>query len=595
MGSRCLFKSLNIKIHEREHIGLIGPNGSGKTTLMKILAGMVDCDDGEVIYRKGIKMVYLPQVEQFQTGQTIMEAALEAAADDPEEEHEKQANAAIILGQMGFEDMDAKIDDLSGGWLKRLSIGRQLAREPDVMLLDEPTNHLDMDGVEWLEDYLNRANFSYMVVTHDRRFLNNAANRIIEINPIFDDGMLSYNCPYNEFMDRRQAFLDGERSRYESLANKNRREQEWVKAGVKARTTKQRARVQEAEELQNEVHKLKQQTKTPDAVTIEFETTERKTKRLIAAHNLCKAFDDINIVQHLDLVLSPGSRVGLLGKNGIGKTTLVKLLAGELDPDAGNVAITTGCKIMHFDQKRQLVDETETLKEALNPGGGDTVIYRDKPLHISSWARKLKFKGEQLQLPVGKLSGGERARLILGRLMLQPADVLLLDEPTNDLDIPAIEVLEESLMEFPGAVVMVTHDRELLDRVSTALLALDGTGKTGFFSSYNQWKKTQKPVYEKEQKKTAVAKDETAAQKPKAAKPQKLSYNEQREWDNMEENIMLCEGKLEMLQNNPVSYEEGQEKFNQYCAELESTQAQIENLYARWQELEAKIKGLTEA
>jgi len=590
-GHRRLFSALTFHVHHHERIGLIGPNGTGKSTLLKILGGLEDADAGEVISRKGVKLVYLPQVESFNPEHTLLEAAVEASKHDVEEIHEREANASIELSKIGFADVTQKLEHLSGGWLKRLSIARQLARHPDIMLLDEPTNHLDMEGIEWLEARLKQEKFSYIMVTHDRAFLENATNRVMELNDSFEEGVLSFDCAYEEFMRRRHDYLEAERSRFESLSNKNRREQEWVKAGVKARTTKQRSRVQDAEMLQQEVSKLKKQTAETPKILIDFESTDRKTKRLIVAHSISKSFDELNIVENLDLTLTPGIRVGLLGRNGIGKTTLMKMIAGEEAVDSGKVAVTTGCSVLHFDQKRQLVDEKQTLKEALSINGSDTIIYRDKPIHITSWARKLKFKTDQLRCPISTLSGGERARVIMGRLMLQTADVLLLDEPTNDLDIPSIEVLEESLMEFPGAIILVTHDRAMLDRVSNVLLSLNGSGKVEQFSSYDQWKLAQPDLnVSTKTKKKNSENSKTSGNMPNTKK--KLTFKDQYEWDHIEETIQAAESEQEKLQNSPVSPSDA-EAFLAYCEALTAAQVSVEKLYQRWEELEQKIAQLS--
>jgi ATP-binding cassette subfamily F protein uup len=586
IGNRKLFEHIGFHLQEKDRLGLIGPNGSGKSTLLKILAGVVEAEDGEITVRNGCHVAYLPQVEDIAPDLTILEAALEVSKSDGLDKHIRESQAVIALSKIDFSDMEEKVGKLSGGWLKRLSIARQIAREPDVLLLDEPTNHLDIEGIEWLEDFLKNAPFAYILVSHDRLFLENTTNKVMELNEIFDDGLLTFDCAYQEFLERRENFITAERSRFESLANKNRREQEWVKFGVKARGTKQKARLQEAENIKSEVSKLRTQTAKPKKVLIDFESTDRKTKRLATLHSVCKSFGDKTIAKGLDLTITPGMRIGLLGNNGVGKTTVMKMIAGELEPDSGSIHVTAGCKILHFNQNRQIMDENQKLAAALSINGSDMVIYRGKEMHITSWARKLKFRGDQLQSPISALSGGERARVIMGRLMLQTADILLLDEPTNDLDIPSIEVLEESLMDFPGALVFVTHDRELLDRVSTVLLALDGEGNITPYASYEQWKKVGKQV---EEESVDVAPIKKAVEKPVAKKLTKLSYNEQREWDNMETAIFEAEHVLEELQNNPVDATAEPEAFTTYCEQLADAQEAVENLYNRWTELEAKL------
>ena len=592
IGNRVLFSGLTFSLHERERVGLIGPNGAGKSTLLKIMAGLVDADGGEISVRKGTRLVYLPQVETLDPTQSVLAAAVAASANDVGDEHEKEARAAVLLGRIGFTDMTQPVGDLSGGWLKRLSIARQLAREPDLLLLDEPTNHLDMAGIEWLEDFLRTAPFAYLLVTHDRMFLERATNRMIEISPTYPDGVLSFNCAYAEFVRRRDDYVQAEQARHASLANKSRREQEWVKAGVKARGTKQRSRVQQAAVLADEVDQLQRRTAAEPVVKLDFTATERKTKRLIVAHNVGKSFGGSPLFEGLDLTLSPGMRLALLGDNGTGKTTLMRLLAGEETPDSGTLTVAAGCKIIHFDQRRQLLDENATVRDTLG-NGSDTVVYRDKPIHVSGWARKLKFRGDQLDSPVKNLSGGERARLIMGRLMLQTADVLLLDEPTNDLDIPAIEILEESLQSFPGALVLVTHDRALLSRVATHILALEGEGRTTMYATLEQWQEARRPAT----KETAPVPSSTPvimADKAPAKAVTKLSYNEQREWDLMEQNILTAEARLADLQAHPVTAEDAA-AFADYCNALADASGEVERLYARWSELEAKLAAIAES
>lgn len=594
IGNRMLFQNLNFSVLDKERIGLIGPNGSGKSTLLKILADIEEKDAGEITSPSGLKLVYIPQVEEFDGEDTVLEAAVKAAEGEMEEAYIKEANASIYLSRIGFENVHEKVKNLSGGWLKRLSIARQIAREPDILLLDEPTNHLDLEGIEWLEAFLKKVNYPYILITHDRDFLENATNRIIELNEIFEDGLLSYNCAYNEFMNRRAAFIEAEKSRYESLSNKNRREQEWVKSGVRARGTKQKARLNEADNLAQEVSKLKKQTSDPVKIMVDFDSTDRKTKRLLVAHSISKSYADKKIIEDLTFTLTPGVRIGLLGLNGAGKTTCIKMIAGEETPDKGGVTLTNGVKILHFDQKRQLMNENAPLKDALSLTGGDMVIYRGEQMHISSWARKLKFRSDQLDTPVSSLSGGERARIIMGRLMLQSADILLLDEPTNDLDIPSIEVLEESLMTFPGAIVFITHDRALLDRVSTILFALEGDGVVTPYASYHQWKEAQKATSSKSNKAPKVEEPPTTTKgnKPKSGLT-KLSYKDQRDLETIEERIMEAEEELEYLQNNPISHDDT-EAFIAYCAEMADAGDKVEALYARWEELQLMLQEIEE-
>ena len=586
LGDRLLFKGIDYSIKKGQRIGLIGPNGVGKSTFLKTLAGLVDYDSGEIVTTKNLKFVYIPQVEEIDPNITVLDAAVQAAQNDLGDEFEKQTQASIYLSKIGFDDFEQKVGDLSGGWVKRLCIARQVARQPDLLLLDEPTNHLDMEGIEWLEKFLKTENLTYLLISHDRRLLQNATSSILEINHKFKNTYWSYESDYKTYLGKREDYFETEKQRASNLANKARAEDAWLKAGVKARGTKQEARKKNAYDLFDEVKDLKNRTKEEKKVSLEFETNEKKTKRLLVLHNIFKKYKDKRILEGLDLTLTPNMRIGLLGKNGVGKSTLMDIIAGDLEQDSGKRNLAEGVKIVKFDQSRALLDKTLTLREALTPAGSDYIDYRGERLHVASWASKLKFRADQLESPVHRLSGGEQARVLLGQLMLQPADILLLDEPTNDLDIPSIELLEESLVTFPGAVCLVTHDREMLERVSTHMLAFMGSGVTKSVQSLSQWHALVKNGSEDVQEETAVKEEVKPKQSPKA-KPQKFTYKEQQEWDKMEEMILEAETKLEALSANPVDANMSDE-FQVYCQELSNAQEQVDTLYARWEELSAK-------
>jgi ATP-binding cassette subfamily F protein uup len=473
-----------------------------------------------------------------------------------------------------------KVSSLSGGWLKRLSIARQVAREPDLLLLDEPTNHLDMEGIEWLEKFLRQEKLTYILISHDRQFIQNATTSILEINHRFKETYWRYECDYHTYIQKKEEFFETELQRASNLSNKARNEDAWMKAGVKARGTKQEARKKNAYELFDEVKDIKNRTRADKKVDLSFESTEKKTKRLVVLHNIHKNYDEKKIIEGLDLTLTPGMRIGLIGPNGVGKSTLMDIISADLNPDVGKRNLAEGAKIIKFDQKRQLLDKDVSLREALTPAGSDYIDYRGERLHVASWAAKLKFRSDQLTSAVHRLSGGEQARVLLGQLMLQPADILLLDEPTNDLDIPSIELLEESLMTFPGAVVLVTHDRQMLERVSTQMLAFLGGGKIKPIQTLDQWHDVQKP----EKEDITTPQKTTVSKEINTVKPKKFSYKEQQEWDRMEEKILHAEIELETLGQNAVDANMSDE-FQAYCKELEDAQHKVEKLYARWEEL----------
>jgi ATP-binding cassette subfamily F protein uup len=458
--------------------------------------------------------------------------------------------------------------------------------EPELLLLDEPTNHLDVDGILWLEELLPREPEAFVAVSHDRYFLEAVAGRLIEIDRAFALGLLDVRGRYSRFLEKKDELLAGQAAYQESLRNRVRGELDWLSRKARARTRKAQARIDEAQRLQDELADLDSRSKAA-AVGLDFAATERKTKRLAVAEGLKKSYGDLEIVRGLDLVLSPGMRLGLLGSNGTGKSTLLRLLTRQEPPDAGTVEHAAGLKVVMFDQHRSRLDPGVSLRRTLAPHG-DSVVFQGRDLHVSGWAKRFLFRSEQLETPVGRLSGGEQARAVLARLMLEPADLLLLDEPTNDLDIPTLEVLEESLLEFPGALVLVTHDRYLLDRVSTRILALDGRGGAVPYADYDQW----------EQDRSRAAQGPAAARSRRVpptadapgGRPRKLGYLEQREWDEMETRILEAEGRVDWCRHaaaDPAVAADHRALAERIDA-LTAAQAEVDRLYARWAEIEAK-------
>jgi ATP-binding cassette subfamily F protein uup len=585
-GPRPLFTDLSLTLRAGERVGLIGPNGSGKSTLLRLLAGLDQPDAGGRTVRRGARLGYLPQDDIFPPGLTVRDVVLAGLADELVEEHERETRAAITLTQVGFSDPDRPADVLSGGWRKRLALARALARRPDFLLLDEPTNHLDLPGIVWLERLLRAAPFGYLVATHDRAFLRAVADEVIEINRVYPAGYFRAPGNYDQFVERREEFLDGQARREESVANQVRRETEWLGRKAAARTRKAGFRIDEAARRREELQGLKERNAAAGAAGIDFAATGRQTRKLLTAAGVGKSLGGRQLFGGLDLLLSPGTKLGLLGPNGSGKSTLLRVLAGETPPDAGTVVRADGLRAVMFEQGRAALDPALTLRRALCPNG-DTVVYGDRQLHVIAWAKQFLFRTEQLEVPVGSLSGGEQARVRIAQLMLRPADLLLLDEPTNDLDIPALEVLEDSLAEFSGAVVLVSHDRDLTDRLCTEVVGLDGRGGSALYGSLGQWL----AAYERANEEAAeAAKPAPAA--PRAApapKSRKLTFREQQEWDGMESAILAAEETVAARQaevNGAAAA--GHVALAEACRSLEEAQRQVEQLYARWQELEAR-------
>jgi ATP-binding cassette subfamily F protein uup len=617
-GARPLFSDLSLGLRQGDRVGLIGPNGSGKSTLLRILAGTEEPDSGTRTARRLVRIGYVAQDPALPEGLTVEAAVGEAlrrgagtdsagapgaasiaaapsAEAAPVDPYEIERRVAIALGRAGFRDPSQLVDGLSGGWRKRLAIARELVLDPDVLLLDEPTNHLDLEGILWLEGLLAAAPYACLAVSHDRSFLEHFANRVLELNRAYPRGLLEAEGRYSDFLIKRDEVLANQAEYQATLANKVRREVEWLRQGAKARTTKSKARHAAADRLIQELEEVKARSVERTA-GIDLTASGRKSKKLLVARGLTKELGGRRVLDGVDVALAPGQRLGLVGPNGSGKTTLLALLAGTLEPDAGEIERASWLRVVRFEQDRASLDPAMTLRRALAPEG-DAVLFGDRSLHVASWARRFLFRPEQLDTPVGRLSGGEQARTLIARLMLQPADLLLLDEPTNDLDIPTLEVLEESLLDFPGGLVLVTHDRLLLDQVSTHVLALDGAGHATPYADYAQWE-ADRPRREGAATARSAAGGaggvgaSSLAAPSQAVKParRRLSYHEQREWDDMEGRIVAAEGELAACQQavaDPAVATDPTALAERWQS-LEAARAAVERLYARWAELEAK-------
>jgi len=560
---RILFQDLSLSVFEKERIGLIGPNGAGKSTLLKILAGMEKADGGTISFKRGLKVGYVPQSTDYPD--LSPEEVLIGAITGEMPHYEKEWLADTWLTKMGFPSNGISASKLSGGWKKRLSLASALINDPELLLLDEPTNHLDLEGIVWLEKFLVKEAPSYMVVSHDRYFLQNVTSRIVEIDRVYPKGVFSVEGPYSFFLEKKGAFLEGQLEQERSLAGKLRKESDWLSRSPKARTTKSTARVDAAHEMMDQFAALKTRN-TQKKAEISFAASERETRKLVVAHNISKEMGERTLFAGLDFVLSPGTRMGLMGPNGCGKTTLLRLISGELTPDAGTLKRADALKIVYFDQHKAQLPLNITLREALSPTG-DHVTYNGRQIHVNGWCKRFLFSPDLLDMSVSKLSGGERARIAIAHLMLQPADILLLDEPTNDLDIATLETLEETLLDFPGAVVLITHDRFMLDRLCTFFLALGE--KPGTYADYRQWEAA-----------TTAAPEAKSVSKAKEV-PQKKSS---KEGDLVEKKIMALEEKIKALSEELERAEEPSH-LEKTCAMIAKLNAELEALYLQWEAL----------
>jgi ATP-binding cassette subfamily F protein uup len=578
-GTRPLFDDLSFGLFEGDQVGLVGPNGSGKSTLLKILTGVTTPDRGSRSLRGGVRVGYVPQDPVFPPGRTVGDVV--GAALTGLDEADRSGRIAQALGRAGFADIRADVDTLSGGWKKRLAIARELAAAPDILLMDEPTNHLDVDGILWLESVLTERARACLVVSHDRYFLEHVATRMLELNRAYPAGLFETEGRYSEFLARRDEFLRGQAAYQESLANTVRREIEWLRRGAKARSTKAKGRIKEAGRLIEELEDSRARGAGATA-GIDFTSSQRRTRRLLVARGVTKSRGGRRLVSDLDLVITPGTRVGLIGPNGSGKTTLLDVLADALPPDAGEIERADGLRVVRFEQEAAgALDPAQSLRRALAPEG-DAVTWQGRSVHVMSWAKRFLFRPEQLEVPVGRLSGGEQARVRIARLMREPADLLILDEPTNDLDIPTLEVLEESLAEFEGGLVLVTHDRFMLERVSTVILALDGRGGTAAFADYAQWEAARSAP--------APAARKAASPERERSRTRRLGYLEQREWDGMERAILDAEASVEAYRRaaEDPSIASAPSALQARYAALDAARAEVDRLYARWAALATK-------
>lgn len=602
-GANPVIQNLQFSLHEGARVGLIGPNGMGKSTLLRVLAGEIEPDGGEVVRRRSLRMGYLPQVPHFLPGE-VVEAAILGAVSSHEDWSEVGA-AQEMISRLGLERYrHSPIEELSGGWKKRVALARELAKRPELLLLDEPTNHLDLETILWIEDFLKRAPFAALTVTHDRAFLDRVATKIAELNRRFPTGWFEADGNFQKFSEARESYVEGLVSRQVSLANVFRRETEWLRRGAKARTTKQQARIDRAGELEKEVKDLEVRNRSR-SVGLDFQGSERLSKKLIAAEGVSKALGGRKLFENLSLTLRPGSRLGIVGANGLGKTTLIRVLLKELAPDSGEVLHSDSVQVAFFEQNRESLDPTLSLRKAVCPTG-DSVIFRGASTHVRSYLDRFLFPAEQMELQVGKLSGGEQSRLLLAKLMLSPANVLVLDEPTNDLDLSTLAILEDALEDFPGAVIVVSHDRRFLQQTVDQLLAFSTSG-VQFFAGVDQWEIAVRAQSKGSERKgapegTQSARMETPVAKSLGAtnespsssqKRKRLSFGEQRELEGLESKLAQAEERVRQLTEKLGNPDPGNSpmEFKRLSEELHAASHEVEQLYHRWGELEAKSTG----
>ncbi len=613
-GAKPLFDSLSFSVESTERVGLIGPNGAGKSTLLRMLAGQMDTDSGSISKSRNLKIGFLEQVPQFKEEYTIHEALMSVVPDEHDWQYQSLAHELLskfnLTERTGYSE-STPVHQLSGGWKKRVALAREIMKQPDLLLLDEPTNHLDLESILWLEDYLSAASFATITITHDRAFLQKVSNRIIELDRRNPGGIISKVGTYAEFLETKELLISAQEKQEDRLRNTMRREVEWLRRGPQARLTKQQARINRAGEIISAVDDLAYRNRE-STVQLDFISSEKKPKKLIEVKNISKSYNGRLVIPDLSLLIGPKSRIGLLGPNGCGKSTLIRLLIGTEEPDTGSFFSSEHLKVAYFEQNREDLDPDISLLKTICPLG-DYVHFGEKPIHVRSYLDRFLFSPTQMDMPVGRLSGGEQSRLVLARLMLQSANVLVLDEPTNDLDTATLDVLEDVLKDFSGAVILVTHDRYFLDHVAETILAFDidmgpvsqNTRPVGinFFSGLAQWenwreaKNTPGGQAQPSQNSTlspqgfaqgtaksfAVSQNIEAEQKKK----RKLSFKEQRELDSIEENIQKAESRLKELEVEVVSPEvvSNAKRLSEITSEIAQLQAKVEQYFTRWSQL----------
>ncbi|MDR3606190.1 MAG: ABC-F family ATP-binding cassette domain-containing protein [Oligoflexia bacterium] len=590
-AARPLFDEITFSIESGEKIGLIGPNGAGKSTLLRILAGQIQPDEGTLSFRRGARVGYLEQVPSFTPGATILSTIIEAIPKGAvEHDWEAQSRALEAMSKLSLDSelglhAETLVDTLSGGVKKRVALARELVKEPDLLLLDEPTNHLDVESILWLEDFIESAPFAVMTITHDRAFLQNIANRILELDRRNENGLLSVQGSYADYLDIKSGNMAAQERREVILKNTLRRETEWLRQGAKARTTKQQARIKRAGDLKETVEDVASRNQVRSA-RIDFQSAERNPKKLLEAKKVSKSLGGRTLFKDFDLLLTPGTRVGLLGRNGAGKSSLIRVLLGIDPPDSGEVFRSDNLSVAYFEQNRESLDPKVTLSKTICPVG-DYVDFRGGRVHVKSYLDRFLFSSGQMEMAVGKLSGGEQSRILIAKLMLNEANLLVLDEPTNDLDMATLSVLEECLTDFKGAVLLVSHDRYFLDQVSTKIVAYPGLHSFVGIDQWETWRKEAGRTSATPRNGVTSGKTPPAESVARASGKRKLSYKEQRELDSMESTIQEVESKLNALTTESERPENASNatQLAKITAEMSALQSEIERLYMRWSEL----------
>jgi ATP-binding cassette subfamily F protein uup len=607
-GGPPLLENVSLDIQEGQRICFLGRNGTGKSTFMKIIAGEIVPDSGDIILAPGVRIAYLPQDVAVEISGSVFDVVAAGAGTagaklallhrltvlhedsaqifelhhylDQHDGWRVQTAVERVLDQTGL-DPKADFQTLSGGMRRRVLLARALVQDPTVLLLDEPTNHLDIESIAWLESFILGARLTVLFVTHDRRLLRRCATRIIEL----DRGRLAdWSCDYETFCVRKQAMLDSEEAQWARFDKKLAQEETWIRRGIKARRTRNEGRVRALKKMREERKRRRLRT---GAVTMAISTAQRSGDRVLEAENVSFSFGDMPVVRGLSTTIMRGDRIGIIGPNGCGKTTLLNLLLAKLEPQSGTIRFGTGLAPVYFDQLREVLDPQKTVWENVAPGGGDTVFVNGAAKHVIAYLQDFLFTSDRAKCPVSQLSGGERNRLMLARLFTQASNLLVFDEPTNDLDTETLELLEEILFSYAGTVLVVSHDREFLNNVVTATLVFEGNGIVKeYIGDFDDWQrmKAHAPTAEKARPPTVVRRP---AAPVNVQEVKKLSYKESRELETLPAAIEQLEQEhqdLSLKMADPAWY--GKPGFITLTKErLSRIDSELGNAYRRWEEL----------
>ncbi|AMQ28269.1 TPA: ATP-binding cassette domain-containing protein [Legionella pneumophila] len=604
LAGNCILDRADLQIQPQDRIALVGRNGAGKSTLLKILQGELVLDSGQIQRSSGLRISGLVQEVPGAEGESVYHFLVKSLGETGEvlsqfHEFTKQGdmdklakcqqrmdnlNAWHLLpeietmaSRLGI-DIHEQMSNLSGGMKRRVLLGAALLARSDLLLLDEPTNHLDVEAIEWLENYLKSFSGAVMVVTHDREFLSQIATSILEI----DRGKLYlHHCNYETYLDRRESIRLSEQKQNDLFDKRLAEEEAWIRTGIKARRTRNEGRVRALKAMREQYKARRNQLGTVKSLNLDV---SRSGALVVEANKVSYAINDKPIIKDFSLLMTRGDKLGIIGPNGCGKTTLVRLLLGEIKPDAGTIKLGTGLQVAYFDQLRRHLLEDQTVM--FNVGeGADYVTINGKQKHVASYLKEFLFSSDRFNQPVSSLSGGERNRLLLAKLFAKPVNLLVMDEPTNDLDIETLELLEAVLADYPGTLILISHDRAFINQVVTSVLVYEGNGKFNeFVGGYDDYKKHQLTRNE-QQTKSPVSKRSS----PEKAK--NLSFNEQRELSKLPQQIEAVEKKIEALHSqmaSPEFYQQDAKIISEVTQLLAKEEALLNQYFARWEELEEK-------